>query len=113
MFDRLMKKSNKTVKFENNHAKSIVDFKLNGFPERRSLKMEDPTIERITVESERLVSISYNPKTFTLEIEFRDKNKYQYYGVAEYIFKELVNAPSKIRFINLYIKNCGYSFQKI
>lgn len=62
-------------------------------------------MERYNVASSNISSVGYDPKTGTLEVEFIVGTIYQYYGVPENIFDQLMREPSKGRFLNTYIKN--------
>jgi hypothetical protein len=53
-----------------------------------------PPIERTVVDSTSLVSMGYDPKTRTLEIEFPKAAVYRYLDVSAEQFRGLVEAPS-------------------
>ncbi len=67
-------------------------------------------MERYSVASSNIVSIGYDGSSQILEVEFLNGSIYQYYGVSENMYKQLMQAGSKGRFLNTYIKNAyGYS----
>ncbi len=67
-------------------------------------------MERYSVASSNITSIGYDSGSQTLEVEFHSGTIYQYYGVSENMYDELMKAGSKGRFLNTYIKNAyGYS----
>ena len=67
-------------------------------------------MERYSVASSNIASIGYDAPSQTLEVEFLSGTIYQYFGVPENMYNELMQAGSKGRFLNTYIKNaCGYS----
>ena len=67
-------------------------------------------MERDSVASSNIASIGYDAPSQTLEVEFLNGTIYQYYGVPENLYDQLMQAGSKGRFLNTYIKNAyGYS----
>ena len=56
-----------------------------------------------TVASSNVVAIGYDRPTGTLEVEFLKGAVYQYYGVPEHMYNEIMSTPSKGRFLNTYI----------
>ena len=67
-------------------------------------------MERYSVASSNIASIGYDAPSQTLEVEFLSGTIYQYYGVPENMYDELMQVGSKGRFLNTYIKNAyGYS----
>ncbi len=52
-------------------------------------------MKRIPVLSSNLVSVGYEASTSTLEVEFHSGSIYQYSGVPEREYQELLDAPSK------------------
>lgn len=61
-------------------------------------------MEREPVESSNLASVGYEPATETLEVEFLNGSIYQYANVPRSMYEQLLQADSKGRFLNLYIK---------
>lgn len=67
-------------------------------------------MERYSVASSNIASIGYDAPSQTLEVEFLSGTIYQYYGVPGNMYDQLMQAGSKGRFLNTYIKNAyGYS----
>lgn len=62
-------------------------------------------MDRRVVQSSNVASIGYDEASSTLEVEFQSGAIYQYYGVPQNIYEQLMQAPSKGQFINAYIKN--------
>ncbi len=69
-------------------------------------------MKRISVYSSNLASVGYEASTSTLEIEFHSGSVYQYYGVPERVFQELVDAPSKGKYFHRNIRN-RYSYTQV
>lgn len=57
----------------------------------------------IAVDSSNLCSVGY--ENGTLYITFHSGGAYSYSGVPEYVYTELLNAPSKGRYFHAYIRN--------
>jgi hypothetical protein len=70
-------------------------------------------MERIPVQSSDLASVGYDLESATLEVEFLKGAVYQYYGVPESVYNGLMNAPSKGRFLDQFVKKAGYSYSRI
>lgn len=64
------------------------------------------------VPSTNLRSVGYHCPTQTLEVEFLSGSVYQYYNVPQNIHEELMQAASKGRFLNTYIKN-AYPYSRV
>lgn len=69
-------------------------------------------MDRSSVASSNVASIGYDPQSGTLEVEFHTGAVYQYYGVPENIYDQLMQAASKGSFLNTYVKN-AYSFSRV
>ena len=69
-------------------------------------------MERQAVSSTNVAAIGFDAGTETLEVEFHNGGIYQYYGVPEHMFAELMQAPSAGRFFNMYIKN-NYAYSRV
>ena len=67
-------------------------------------------MERKTVSSTNISSIGY--ENGILEIRFRNGGTYQYYGVPESVYHSLMNASSKGRYLERYIKG-KYRYRKV
>ena len=57
-------------------------------------------------------AIGYDPQTQTLEVEFLSGWVYQYYGVPDHMHNQMMEAPSKGRFLNMYIRD-HYPFSRV
>lgn len=73
---------------------------------------QEKDMDRNTVQSSNVVAIGYDQPTATLEVEFLKGAVYQYYGVPEQMYKEIMSAPSKGRFLNTYIRD-SYPFSRV
>tara|TARA_R110001583_G_scaffold154678_2_gene306391 strand:+ start:837 stop:1046 length:210 start_codon:yes stop_codon:yes gene_type:complete len=69
-------------------------------------------MERAQVESSNIESIGYDPDTETLEVEFIKGGLYQYYGVPEHIYGELMSASSHGGYLASNVKGT-YSYSKV
>ena len=69
-------------------------------------------MQRHPVASTNLLSIGYDAGSETLEVEFHSGSVYQYYGVPEHIYEQLVGASSKGQYLNAYIKD-HYPYSRI
>jgi hypothetical protein len=69
-------------------------------------------VEKQRVSSSTVISIGYDARTQTLEIEFGSGCVYQYYGVPDRMLAEIMQASSKCQFFNTYIKN-AYAFSRV
>lgn len=67
---------------------------------------------RTTVVSSNILSVGYDDNTETLEVEFVHGGVYQYYGVPETVYRELMQAPSKGQYLNAYIKD-RYPYSRV
>ena len=65
-----------------------------------------------SVASTNLMSVGYDERTQTLEVEFLNGRVYQYYGVPDNMHDQLMRASSKGRFFNTYIRN-SYPFSRV
>ena len=70
-------------------------------------------MEREPVQSSNLWSVGYDPDSQTLEIEFKGGHVYQYFGVPESLYFDLMNAGSKGSFFHHHIREAGYPYTKI
>ena len=73
---------------------------------------EGGTMERYSVASSNIASIGYDETTQTLEVEFFNGTIYQYYNVPPNMNEQLMQASSKGRFLNTYIKN-AYPYSRV
>ena len=69
-------------------------------------------MERYSVASSNIASIGYDADTDTLEVEFLSGAIYQYYNVPQNMYDQLIQAGSKGRFLNTYIKN-AYPYSRL
>lgn len=69
-------------------------------------------MERYSVASSNIASIGYDAGTETLEVEFLSGAIYQYYNIPQNMYDQLMQAGSKGRFLNTYIKN-AYPYSRV
>ena len=62
-------------------------------------------MQRDHVASSNVISVGYDPKSETLEVEFLSGSIYQYYNVGKNIYEAFMAAPSKGQFLAYQIKN--------
>jgi hypothetical protein len=62
-------------------------------------------IKRIPVESTALAAVGYSKKLRALEIEFRNGAIYRYFDVEPAVYDDLLNAESKARFYDQFIRH--------
>ncbi len=60
-------------------------------------------MEMIPVSSSNIAAVGYDESQSILVIEFLNGRAYEYYGVPQYVFDELLNAGSKGSYANKYI----------
>lgn len=70
-------------------------------------------MKRQSVTSSNLASIGYDAENKILEVEFNHGGVYQYFGVPENVYEELMNASSHGQYFDRNIKKAGYRFIKI
>jgi hypothetical protein len=63
-------------------------------------------MKRKAVDSSAVVSVGYDRKSKTLEIEFPSAHVYQYFDVPADEHKALLNADSLGQYFNAEIKDC-------
>lgn len=69
-------------------------------------------MERVLVESSNIESVGYDNYSETLELEFKNKHIYQFFGVPPSIHNKLVNAESVGRTFNETVRN-KFNFKKV
>jgi hypothetical protein len=62
-------------------------------------------MERFPVSSSAISELRYDADTQALEVQYSHGGVYQYQGVPQDVFDQLMNAPSKGVFVNKQIKN--------
>jgi hypothetical protein len=69
-------------------------------------------MKRTPIDSSSLASIGYEPRTRTLEVEFRGGRVYRYLSVPPKVVRSLLEADSAGRYLNLEIKG-NYPSEKV
>ena len=69
-------------------------------------------MEKRRVVSSNVHSVGYDPNTHTLEVEFLSGGVYQYYGVSQNLYDQMMRASSKGQFLHAYIKN-QYPYSRV
>lgn len=70
-------------------------------------------MQRTSVSSSNIASIGYDAEQEILEVEFLNGSVYQYSGVPESLYSELMSADSHGSYLDTYIKKGGFSYNKI
>lgn len=69
-------------------------------------------MKHIDVDSSLIHSISYDEQSRTLEIRFHETGRYRYHDVEPEVVEELLDAESKGRYFNDYIRD-SYLFTRL
>jgi hypothetical protein len=56
------------------------------------------------VESATLATVAYDTRNQVLQLEFRDRTIYQYFGIPAEVHEALLRAPSKGKYFNRAIR---------
>lgn len=62
-------------------------------------------MDREPVSSSSLVSVGYDPTSEKLEVEFKSGLVYEYYNVPQFVYDQLMQAPSIGAFFNAQVRN--------
>lgn len=69
-------------------------------------------MERISVSSSNVGSVGYDVPSQTLEVEFLNGSIYQYYGVPEHVYQELISASSVGSYLAQHVKST-YGYERV
>jgi hypothetical protein len=69
-------------------------------------------MQRQPVSSSNLASIGYDPDSQVLEVEFLNGGLYQYFGVPQGLYDELMAAGSHGSFFSQHIRN-QFQFERL
>ena len=69
-------------------------------------------MERRGVQSSNVGAIGFDQASQTLEVEFLNGSVYQYYGVPDHLYEQIMQTPSKGSFLHTYIKN-QYPYSRV
>lgn len=58
----------------------------------------------IPIASSAFLGVDYNPETMSFTVYFRNGKSYTHPGVPKSVYIQFLNAPSKGKFYNQYIK---------
>ena len=61
-------------------------------------------MQTFAVQSTTMAAIGYDGAESLLQLEFRDRSVYRYFGVPEHLHEGLMRAPSKGRYFNRHIR---------
>ncbi len=70
-------------------------------------------IEHIPVRSSNISTIGYDTQSEILVVSFHSGSAYQYFGIPVYLFHGLLDASSKGKYFDIYIKKAGYPYEQI
>lgn len=62
-------------------------------------------MDTLAVESSALATVAYDHRREVLQVEFRDGDVYQYFGVPLQTYQDLLSADSKGTYFNSRIRN--------
>lgn len=65
------------------------------------------------VESVCVDSLDYDFEQSKLTVSFKERGTYEYYNVPLPVYVDFAQAGSQGRYFNLYIRNAGYSYNRI
>ena len=69
-------------------------------------------MQRLPVSSSNVRSVGYERKARILEVEFVAGQVYQYHGVPERVFREIVQGPSAGKLFNMHVRN-RYPYSRV
>ena len=69
-------------------------------------------MNRERVSSSSIKSVGYDPDAEILEVELGHGGVYQYFDVPGRVYDDLINASSKGRYFNVYVKDV-YRFRRL
>ena len=69
-------------------------------------------MDRAPVKSSNVSSVGYDPKSKTMEVEFKDGSIYHYHGVDSTTHSDLISAKSVGKYIHAHVKG-QYKHSKI
>ncbi len=72
---------------------------------------DERDFEMVSVQSSQLAAVGYDKESKTMRVEFQNGSLYEYSGVDEGVYANLISAPSAGSFFN-GIKN-RYPFQRL
>jgi KTSC domain len=70
-------------------------------------------MEMIPVRSSTIEAVGYDETSLVLHVRFLSGGTYEYIGVPQTIFQQLIQAPSKGSFFDTSIKKAGYLCRRI
>ena len=70
-------------------------------------------MQRQPVISSNLVSVGYDPRTKTLEVEYHHSGVYRHFGIPEGVYTGLMNAASKGSYLDTFVKKAGYEYEQV
>lgn len=65
------------------------------------------------VSSSNIASVGYDAMSEILEVEFNNGTVYQYCNVPERLYNGLMEADSKGRYFDAYIKKGGFRYSRV
>ena len=69
--------------------------------------------QKYQTESSCIADATYDPESEELVIEFKKRGTYKYFGVPLDEYVDLVTAASQGKYFNNYIREAGYSYQRL
>jgi hypothetical protein len=69
-------------------------------------------MHRLTINSDSIRSVGYDPETQVLEVEFNNSGLYKYFDVPDDVYTSLMRANSKGAYMNDCIKD-RFDYKKL
>jgi hypothetical protein len=70
------------------------------------------SVQRSPVKSSSLASVGFSPEHNVLQVEFRNGLVYEYFGVTQGLYEQLLAADSIGAFLNHFVRN-RYPFRRL
>jgi hypothetical protein len=67
----------------------------------------------VSVNSSTLSEVAYDEGSSTLGVRFKNGGEYEYLGVPEKIYRNLLAAPSPGKYFDANVKKAGYRFRQV
>lgn len=67
----------------------------------------------IDVSSSNVAAVGYDDEQSVLGVRFLNGSEYHYFGVPRDVFDGLLGASSVGQYLNAYVKQGGYAYQRV
>ncbi len=75
--------------------------------------MDNFILDKIKTKTNKISLITYDPDSFTLQIDFTNNEKRQFFGVPAYIYEDFKQSPHKDQYYTRYIAHAGFSYELV